>query len=130
MGRMRAKVKVQRASDWDLDEHWILDSHTKLNGEPVFKFCYESTTGKLWLGHGRQNHKEILNIKRSQRTLDRVVRGVYFKKQDIIYLRDHVRKDWLMRTERVLRANGMPKDHRVLWGWYAAKQLDDLLEGL
>jgi hypothetical protein len=127
MGRM--KVKVQRASDWDLDEYWILDSRTKLNGEPVFKFCYEPTTGKLWLGHGMQSHKEILNVK-SGKVLDQVVRGIYFRRQKVIYLRDHPNKPWLMRTEGMLKVNGFPKDHRVLYGYYAAKQLDDLLEGL
>ncbi len=129
MSSLKTHMKLQKSEEWAVNPHWVLDSRRRLYGEPVFKFCFSPTTNRIWLGWGRQTHKEILNLK-SGRKLDSVVRGVYFRKQGIIYLRDHVRKDWLMRTERVLRANGMPKDHRVLWGWYAAKQLDELLEGL
>ena len=128
--RIRASIVLQKAGNWNQGPTWILGSRTRLYGEPVFKFCYQPTTRKLWLGHGRtQDHKTILNVK-SGITLDKVVRGIYFPDIRTIYLRDHERQDWLEQTKAMLEANGLPKGYRVIWGPAAASKLRSRLEGL
>ncbi len=114
---------------WDIDPEWILNSRTKLSGEPVFKFCYDPEKRTLWLGHGDQNHKEILNI-RTGKTLDEVARGIYFKKKKTIYLRGHENESWLLKTAAMITSHGLPSDHRIIWGPKAAFLLADDLRGL
>ena len=123
------KIRVQHVDAWGVDSHWILGSRTRFGNEPVFKFCYEPPTGKLWLGHGTQNHKTILNIK-SGRVLEEVVRGIYFRERRLIYLRGHTNEAWLRQTAAMLEARGLPEDHRVVWGVKAAQRLRHLLEDL
>lgn len=122
-------LTLQEAECWERRAWWVLNSVDRQSGEPVFKFCYEPTTGKLWLGHGTQNHKTILNV-RSGRTLDAVVRGIYFRDRKLIYLRGHPNAAWLRQTMEMLKAHGLPSDHRVVWGPRAARKLRGLLEGL
>ncbi len=57
------RVKVAKAENWNLNKRWILASATRLYSEPVKKFCYHSPSKTLYLGHGSQNHKEIVNVK-------------------------------------------------------------------
>lgn len=122
-------IRLQGAVKWRQDSRWILNSRTRLDGWPVFKFCYQPATGRLWLGHGTQNHKAILNVK-SGLTLEHVVRGIYFRERRLIYLRGHEREDWLEQTAAMLRAQGIPEHHRVIWGVAAAKRFRVFLHGL
>lgn len=126
---MSRPIRLQETAQWVRDPAWILNSRTAFGGRAVFKFCYEPSTGKLWFGHGTQNHKTILNVK-AGRTLDEVVRGIYFRDRRLIYLRGHPNTAWLRRTVEMLKAHGLPGDHRVVWGARAAERLRGLLEGL
>lgn len=127
--RRPVAIKLQNPERWQRDNRWILASCTRTVGRLAFKFCYEPSTGRLWLGSGSQSHKEVLNVK-TGRTLDQVVRGIYFRAQHIIYLRYCENEKWLRETAAMLRFYGMPSDHCIAWGAGAAEKLRHLLDGL
>ena len=126
---MPARLHLQHATRWVRHRTWILESRTRLDGQPVFKFCYHPPTRRLWLGYGWMHHAMIYHLRRG-RTLDQVVRGIYFRERRIVYLRGHINETWLHQTAAMLTIHGLPASHRVVWGAKAAQRLRHLLENL
>ena len=74
-------------------------------------------------------HCEIIE-KYGAKEFDDYVRGIYFEDIRTVYLRGHVRQDWLKKTRDMLRENGVSNSVRIIWGADAAIELKVKLIGL
>ncbi|MBM3254607.1 MAG: hypothetical protein FJZ16_10160 [Candidatus Omnitrophica bacterium] len=119
-----------------LAQHWIIDkgrifASIYLYGRKncIFKFCYQPESGELLFDIPYTHHKMmILNYGKGK--FDDYIRGICFWDKQTIYLRGHEKEDWLERTAKMLRQQGISKDIRIVWGVKVAEEFREELRGL
>jgi len=129
MNARRARVPRRLNLSWVINPVNILHSFERDGNRPLFKFIYQPETGEFLCAAYPVQHCEIIE-KYGAKEFDDYVRGIYFKDICAVYLRGHVRQDWLKKTRDMLRGNGVPKSVRIVWGTDAAIELKDKLMSL
>ena len=124
------KIPESVKIEWHIDPENILGSRSRESGEGVFKFCYCPKTGEFILDVRPAYHADIVRRHGSCGDFEQYIRGIYFDYKKTVYLRGHERKDWLKKTETVLRKYGVSNSICIVWGDKAAKELEYDLRGL
>lgn len=114
---------------WQVDFLNILNSIDKSTGQKIFKFCYSPISREFLFGTKPTDHKGLIRGF-GKLTFDEYIRGIYFEKENIIYLRGHEKSLWFVETFFILRRMGVPKSTPIVWGKKAAEQLQEELKGL
>ena len=129
MNTRRARVPRRLNLSWVINPENILRSFERDGDRPLFKFSYQPKTGEFLCAAYPVNHCEIIE-KYGAKEFNDYIRGIYFENIKTVYLRGHVRQDWLEKTRDMLRENGVPKSVRIVWGTDVAIELKDKLIGL
>lgn len=114
---------------WNIDYKKILNSTEKSSGEKIFKFCYSPKSHEILLGAKPEHHRSLIDAY-GRCKFDNYVRGIYFEKKKLIYLRMHSKPIRLVETYFVLRRLGTPKSVRIVWGEDEARRLAEDLKRL
>lgn len=125
-------LKERYESIWNINEEFFLDSISKDNSQPVFKFSYYASKRLVLFSQGAEFHKDTIAAEYGDPLtyFKHFVRGIYFRDKKKIYLRMHEDKDLLYHAESMLKLCGMPRDISVVWGRDAASELQEDLRGL
>ncbi|GEM_PF-3341363 len=129
MNARLARVPRRLNLRWVINPENILKSFERDRDRPLFKFSYQPDTGEFLCAAYPVQHSEIIE-KYGAKEFDDYIRGIYFDDIKTVYLRGHVRQDWLEKTRDMLRENGVPKSVRIVWGTDVAIELKDKLIGL
>ena len=122
------KIPQQLLDKWSPGRH-ILDWRHKITGKRLFKFLWQPQSKEFLMVYYPFNHKyAALNF--GGHNFSEYVRGILFEEKKIVYLRMHSKEDWLKKTKKMLRENGLPEDVKVIWGKEAYKKLEEDLQGL
>ena len=122
------KIPLELLEKWDPQGH-ILDWEHRITGKKLFKFLWHPQTEEFLMVYYPLNHKyAVLNY--GNHDFSEYVRGIFFEGRDIVYLRMHQNEEWLRKTEKMLRGNGLPQKIRIIWGMEAYQELKQDLRGL
>ena len=117
---------------FDDNKSFLLDGEF-CGGDRIKKFCIHSKDKRIILGTGSINHAQLIDQYARKSLFDDLVRGIYFRAEKIIYLRDiHVDKiknfDELYNVKEILERLGKPKGVKVeLGGQYRTLKTEKLL---
>jgi hypothetical protein len=115
---------------WNIDRGKIFRSTYKYNGTSrIFKFSFRPLTGEL-LFDVAPTHHDTMVLNNGKGKFNDYIRGICFWTKKVIYLRGHLKEDWLVATKAMLRKNGVSANFRVIWGVDAATELEMELRGL
>ena len=114
---------------WDVDPLRVFQARYKYDGQRIYKFAYQPITGEILLDIAPTHHY-LMILNNGKKKFNDYIRGICFWDKKIIYLRGHENEQWLKITKAMLRKNGIPADHRVIWGNDAATELEKELRGL
>ena len=123
------RVPRRLSQGWVTNPEAVLESFERDGSRPLFKFSYQPETGEFLCAAYPVQHCEMIE-EYGAKEFDDYVRGIYFRDIKTVYLRGHVRKDWLEKTRGMLWKNGVPDSVRIVWGPGAAKELKGELVGL
>ena len=127
---MRVKVPMKIKRNWKIDPKRVFNAkYMHDQGSRIFKFCFQPDTGELLFDIPPTHHNMIIKNNGKMQFND-YVRGICFWDKRVIYLRGHTNERWLEKTKKMVYANGISKDFRVIWGEKAARELAKDLEGL
>ncbi len=126
----RVNIPKKLLKHWENYSGSILDWKWKGTSDVVlFKFAYHVEDGEFIFGMYPDHHK-VLIWNYGKHKFEEYIRGIYFREKKIVYLRGHEREDWLKKTEKMLRENGVGEEIRIMWGKEAAEKLKEDLKEL
>ena len=124
---MKLLIPPAIAADWDIDRSNIINSTLKNTHEPIFKFAYHVPTNEFLIMARPKDHEGHMQMiaKYGRHNFKEYIRGIWLKKDKIIYFREHFDEAWLKAAEKMLRENGVPGTIRIIWGDAAEDELEN-----
>jgi len=124
------KITEKLFKNWEKFSDSILDWRYKgTTDEVLFKFAWQPEDGEFLFSSYPTPHKVFIwNF--GTHKFDEYIKGIYFRDKRIIYLRGHKREEWMKKTEKMLRQNGVSDDIEIIWGKEATKRMEEDLKGL